>query len=421
MTESQSPGTSRRDLLRRGSALALAGAIPGLLAACGSDDEPTAATGASAPAPTGKPVKIGFIALTDCASIVMAEALGYYKQRGVNVEIIKQASWPATRDALLNGDIDAAHCLFGMPFSVATGIGGKGGSGMKVAMMLNNNGQAITLKKDLKAAGYGDLQAAKSAIKGGKGYTFAMTFPGGTHDIWLRYWLKAQGIDLGVPKIIPIPPPQMVANMKVDTMDGYCVGEPWNAVAVAQDIGFTAIATQDIWTHHPEKALVVNSDFAASRTDDLKKVMGAVLAAGKWLDVPANRKKAASTIGTPAFVNAKPADIEGRLTGTYDLGAGLGSKTFGEDNMAFFRGGATNFPRKAHAIWFMAQYGRLGYLKSAPAYDKIASELILTDLYKEVAAAEGVAVPDDDMAPFEVKLDGVEFDPAKPDKEFSRA
>jgi nitrate/nitrite transport system substrate-binding protein len=419
MSQSQSPGTSRRELLRRGSALALAGTIPGWMAGCGSSDEPKAA--ADAPPTSGKPVKIGFIALTDCASIVMADALGYYKKRGVTVEIIKQASWPATRDALLNGDIDAAHCLFGMPFSVATGIGGKGSKALKIAMMLNNNGQAITLKKDLKAAGYGDLAAAKAALKGGKGHTFAMTFPGGTHDVWLRYWLKAQGIDLSVPKIIPIPPPQMVANMKVNTMDGYCVGEPWNAVAVAQDIGFTAITTQDIWTNHPEKALVVNADFASSRSDDLKKVMGGVLEAGKWLDVPANRKQAAQTIGTPAFVNAKPADIEGRLTGSYDLGAGLGPKTFTDDNMAFFRNGEVNFPRKAYGIWFMAQYQRFGYLKSAPAYDAIASELILTDLYKEVAAAEGVSVPDDDMAPFTVKLDGVEFDPTKPEKEAARA
>ena len=415
MTQSESPGTSRRELLRRGSALALAGAVPGLIAGCGSEDKPAPA--ASAPTTSGKPVKIGFIALTDCASIVMAEALGYYKKRGVNVEIVKQASWPATRDGLLNGDIDAAHCLFGMPFSVATGISGKG-TDLKVAMILNNNGQAITLQDKLKAAGYGDMAAAKAALKGGKGLTMAMTYPGGTHDIWLRYWLKALGAE---PKIIPIPPPQMVANMKVNRMNGYSVGEPWNAVAVAQKIGFTTITSQDIWQHHPEKALVVNAAFASSRTEDLKKVMGAVLEASTWLDDPANRKKAAQTLGTPAFVNAKPADIEGRLTGNYDLGAGLGTKTFGDDNMRFFRDGETNFPRKSYAYWFMAQYQRLGYLKKAPDYEAIASDIILTDLYKEVAKAEGVAVPDDDMAPFTVKLDGATFDPAKPEAEASRA
>lgn len=135
-------GVSRRSLFKRGSALALTASIPGLLAACGEDDDSSSGGG------SGPAVKIGFIALTDCASIVMADALGYFEERGVNVEIVKQASWPATRDALLNGDIDAAHCLFGMPFSVATGVGGKAGTnGLKVAMTLNNNGQAITLNR----------------------------------------------------------------------------------------------------------------------------------------------------------------------------------------------------------------------------------------------------------------------------------
>jgi nitrate/nitrite transport system substrate-binding protein len=415
---------TRRDALRRGTALALAGSSAALLAACGDDESATSPAGSSGSTPkaSGKPIKIGFIALTDAASVIMADKLGYYAKRGLNVEVVKQASWPATRDALLNGDIDAAHCLFGMPFSVATGITGKAGtSDLQIAMVLNENGQAITLEKKLAAAGYADLDKAKAAINGGKGYTFAMTFPGGTHDVWLRYWLLAQGIDLSVPKIIPIPPPQMVANMKVGNMNGYCVGEPWGAVAVQQGIGFTTIATQDIWRNHPEKALVVNSKFASSRKDELKQVMGAVLDASKWLDVLPNRKEAAIGIGTPAYVNAKPEDIEGRLMGRYNLGAGLGSKTYGGDTMRFFRDGATNFPRLSHGIWFMAQYQRMGYLKSAPAYEKIAKSLILTDLYKEVAEAEKVDVPDDDMKPFVVELDDAQFDPTKPEEEAKRA
>jgi nitrate/nitrite transport system substrate-binding protein len=404
------PGTglTRREILKRGSAAAAAAAIPSLLQA-------RPAAGGS------KPVKIGFIALTDCASVVMAQELGFYKRRSVDVQLVKQASWPATRDALLNGDIDAAHALFSLPFSVATGIGGNAGtSKLKVAMMLNQNGQAITLKKDWAGAGYGNLKAAKAAMKGGQGQTYAMTFPGGTHDTWLRYWLKAMGIDMSTPKIIAIPPPQMVANMQVGNMDGFCVGEPWNGVAAQKGIGFTAIATQDLWKHHPEKALVVNADFAAGRKADLKKVMGAILEASKWLDFSWNRARTADTIGRPEYVNAPAQVIEDRLNGVYDLGAGLGKKKFLGDQMRFSRSGKVNFPRRAHAIWFMAQYVRFGYLKSEPNYNAIAKELILTDLYKDVAAAEHVAVPNDDLAPFVVKLDGVTFDPKKPHKETVR-
>ena len=182
---------------------------------------------------------LGFIALTDCASLVMAKELGYFEERGLDVTLQKQASWPATRDTLLTNQIDGAHCLFGMPLSVATGIGGTAGNtSLKIAMVLNNNGQAITLKKDFAAAGYGNLAKARKVLEA-KTPTMAMTFPGGTHDMWLRYWLRATGADESAVKIIPIPPPQMVANMSVGTMDGYCVGEPWNAVAVDQDIGFT--------------------------------------------------------------------------------------------------------------------------------------------------------------------------------------
>jgi nitrate/nitrite transport system substrate-binding protein len=370
----------------------------------------------------GETVKIGFIALTDCASVVLAHELGFFKQRGVDVQLVKQASWPATRDALANGDIHAAHALFSLPLSVATGIGGTAAQAQKlrIAMVLNQNGQAITLKKDWAAAGYGDLKKAKTVMKGGDGQTYAMTFPGGTHDTWLRYWLLAMGIPMTVPQIIPIPPPQMVANMKVGNMDGFCVGEPWPGVAAKDGVGFTHIATQDIWQNHPEKALVVNNDFATSRRADLKKVMGAVLEASKWLDFTFNREKTADTLSRPEYVNA-PADvIKDRLNGRYDLGAGLGVKTFKGDQMRFHRAGKVNFPRRGHAIWFMTQYVRFGLLKSLPNVNAIAKQMILTDLYKEVAAAEKVSVPADDMAPFAVKLDGVTFDPKNPAKEAKR-
>lgn len=402
----------RRTFLRvAGGAVAMA-SMAGGLTACGDDSKKTASADA------GKKVKLGFIALTDCAPLVIAKEQGFFKEKGLDVELIKQANWAATRDNLLNGQIDGAHCLFSMPLSVAAGLGGSGSTDLKIAMILSNNGQAITLKKDLAKAGYGDLKAAK-AVLDGKPTTLAMTFPGGTHDTWLRYWLKATGADTSKAKIITIPPPQMVQNMTVGTMEGFCVGEPWNAVAVQKDIGFTTIATQDIWENHPEKALVVGAKFATNPL--LEDVMAAVLKAQKWLDDPANRIKAATIIGAPGYVNAPAKDIEGRLTGKYDLGGGLPAKDFGVDKMQFFRDGATPFPRKAYGIWFLAQYQRFGLLKAAPDYTKIVDSVFLQDLYKKVAAKEGVTVPDDDMKPFKLKLDDVTFDPKDPAKEAARA
>jgi nitrate/nitrite transport system substrate-binding protein len=399
-----------------------AATIPAWLA-CGDGNEDEA----KAPAPepvssdlkgSGEKIRIGFIALTDAASVIMAKELGYYEKYGLNVDVVKQASWASTRDNLLTGEIECAHCLFGMPFSVYTGVGGQAGKEMHIAMMLDNNGQAITLSKDFVGkAGYQDLKGLKAAVdnlKSKKEVTFAMTFPGGTHDMWLRYWLAAAGVDQKAVKIITIPPPQMVANMKVSNMDGYSVGEPWNGVGVKEGIGFTAITSQDTWKHHPEKALVVNADFGAKRRNDLKLVMRAVLEASQFIDSRKDPALVAKTIGASAYVNA-PADvIDARLEGKYDLGQGLGTKEFTDDTMLFHSDGFVNLPRKAHAIWFMTQFVRFGYLPELPEVNAIADKLIIPGLYQEVAKEMGIKVPEDNMSPFTVKLDNAKFDPADP-------
>lgn len=370
-------------------------------------------------------IRLGFIPLTDCAPIVMAKELGLFEKYGVNVIVSKEASWANVRDKILTGELEGAHCLFSMPFSVYTGVGGKEGSAMKIAMVLNNNGQAITLSKDFcgkvgfrQTNKVGAVVAAK--LKAEKEVTFAMTFPGGTHDIWLRTWLAAAGVNQKTSRIITIPPPQMVANMKVGNMDGFSVGEPWNGVAVKQNVGFTEISSQDIWKNHPEKALVVNTAFSETRREDLKAVMKAILEACKWLDVRANRKKAAEIIGKTPYVNA-PADvIEARLMGDYNLGCDQGTEIYTDNYMLFHRGGETNFPRKSHAIWFMAQYLRFDYLKDAPDYKSIADKIILQDLYQEVATSMKIKIPTDDMKPFALEIDKVSFDPNSPAEYLAR-
>ena len=346
-------------------------------------------------------IKLGFIALTDCAPLVAAKELGLFAKYGVDVELSKEASWANIRDKILNGELDGAHCLFSMPLSVYTGIGGKAGSEMKIAMVLNNNGQAITLSKDFcSLVGFKEVNKVTSALKNvqaRKEVTFAMTFPGGTHDIWLRNWMAAAGINQKSVGIITIPPPQMVANMRVDNMEGYCVGEPWNGVAATQNIGFTHISSQDIWKHHPEKALVVNNSFAADK-EELKKVMKAIIEACRWLDNMGNRKKAASWLTKPNYVNAPLQVIEARLAGSYDLGCDLGVNKYKDDYMTFYNNGIVNMPRKSHAIWFMAQFVRFGYLKTDPDYKTIADKLVLDDIYAEVAKEMAVPIQPDMLA-----------------------
>jgi nitrate/nitrite transport system substrate-binding protein len=357
-------------------------------------------------------VKVGFIPLTDASSVIMAYENGDYADRDLDVSVLKQASWPATRDALLNGDIDMAHALFSMPMSLAAGIGGAGERDLRIAMIINNNGQAITLGSDFADAGYADLDAAGDLLRSRGAPSLAMTFPGGTHDLWLRYWIAAAGVDARQLSIQPIPPPQMVANMQAGTVQGFCVGEPWNAVAVSQGIGFTHLTTQDLWLNHPEKALVCHRRMVEERPEVVVDMIRSVLASSAWLDVPENRSAAADVVGREQYINAPPDDIRGRLTGVYDLGADLGERDFEGDQMQFHRDGATNLPRRSYVHWTLAQYQRLGYVTEVPDPTALADEVILSDLYAEAADAEGVAIPDDDLTPFEVALDGTTFDPA---------
>jgi nitrate/nitrite transport system substrate-binding protein len=375
----------------------------------------------------GDPIKLGFIPLTDCAPLVIAKEKGFFQKYGVNVVLSKEASWANVRDKILTGEIDGAHCLFSLPLSVYMGIGGKEGSDMKIAMILNSNGQSVTLTKEfcglIGFRQYNKLPEAVKTLQSKKDVTFAMTFPGGTHDIWLRMFLTHCGVSSKNVGIITIPPPQMVANMRVDNMEGFCVGEPWNGVAAAQGVGFTAVSTQDMWKDHPEKALVVNKEFSVKRREDLKKVMKAIMEACIWLDNLNNRKEAASIIADVRYVNVKAQlpVVEARLKGSYDLGCDLGVYKYKDDYMLFHKGGAINMPKKSYGIWFLSQYVRFGYLKSLPAdYKKIADNLILDDLYAEVAKEMNIALPTDEMKPFSIKIDPTVFDPNNPSDYLSK-
>jgi nitrate/nitrite transport system substrate-binding protein len=251
--ETAAADASRRDFLKKGAATATFFSTLGHSGvwAAGSD------------APEKAEVKIGFIPLTDCASVVMAAELGIDKKYGVKIVPSKEASWPGVRDKLVNGELDFAHVLYGLIYGVQLGIGGPK-KDMAVLMNLNRNGQAITLSKKLADAGAVDgASLAKVMAANPREYTFAQTFPTGTHAMWLYYWMAANGINpMKDAKVITVPPPQMVANMRVGNMDGFCVGEPWNHRAIIDGIGVTATTTQDVWKDHPEKVLGTTAEFA---------------------------------------------------------------------------------------------------------------------------------------------------------------
>lgn len=371
----------------------------------------------------GPAFRIGFVALSDAAPVVVAHEAGLYAERGLRVELVKQASWPALRDALLDGSLNAAHCLASLPLSVACGITGRPDQRLPIVMMLAAGGQAITVAPQLAAAADPDPQrglAAIAALAHRRRLTLAMTHPGGTHDLLLRYWLASAGVGPGDVDIIPIPPAQMVANLRGATMDGYAVGDPWNAVAVDEGVGITALISGQILADHPEKALVATASTLASRRAELTQVMGATLQACRDLDDAPARRRAAHLLAARRYVNAPAAAIESRLLGRFVRGADLPALDRPDLAVAFSDGGRVNAPRRGHGRWFVAQMQRLGLMRPAPVDTDLVRDLMLRDLYCEVAAAEGVVVPDDDLAPFEVALDGVVFDPHRPHREATR-
>ena len=400
----ETAGLSRRQMLHNAGAAAVASLLPmGGVWAQGSDK------------PEKEEVKIGFIPLTDCASIVMASVLGFDKKYGVKITPTKEASWAGVRDKLVNGELDMAHVLYGLVYGVHLGIGGPK-KDMAVLMTLNNNGQAITLSKALADKGAIDGPSlAKFMAANPREYTFAGTFPTGTHAMWMHYWLASFGINpLSGAKLITVPPPQMVANMRVGNMDGFCVGEPWNHRAILDGIGITANTTQDIWKDHPEKVLGCTGEFVKKYPNTARAVMMAVLEAGKWIDANlANKTKMAETVAAKAYINTSVDAINQRILGRYQNGLG---KTWDDPNhMKFFNDGAVNFPYLSDGMWFLTQHKRWGLLKDHPDYLAVAKQINQVDLYKQVASAMKVSVPKDVMRTSKL-IDGVVWDGKDPKK-----
>ena len=398
---------ARRSLIRAGAAAA-AGAAAGGLGLGG-------AWAAGSDAPEKTEVRIGFIPLTDCASVVMASVLGIDQKYGVKIVPTQEASWPGVRDKLVNGELDMAHVLYGLVYGVHLGTAGPK-KDMAVLMNLNHNGQAITLSKKLADKGATDAAGlAKLMASEKREYTFAQTFPTGTHAMWLYYWLASAGIHpMKDAKVITVPPPQMVANMRVGNMDGFCVGEPWNHRAIMDGIGVTAVTTQDLWTDHPEKVLGTTAEFVKKHPNTARAVTAAILEAGRWIDAGLqNKLKMAETIADRAYVNTSVDAINQRILGRYQNGLG---RTWDDPNhMKFFNDGAVNYPYLSDGMWFLTQHKRWGLIKEHPDYLGVARQINQTAVYKEAAAAAKVSVPRSELRSHKL-VDGVVWDGRDPVK-----
>jgi nitrate/nitrite transport system substrate-binding protein len=416
------------NLSRRKFLITAAGSAAGAmwLAACGSNKKaPTASTATGADAPEVPGATLGFIALTDSAPLIIAKEKGLFAKHGMpDVKVVKQTSWAVTRDNLelgsAKGGIDGAHILSPMPLLLTAGkiTKSKQPLPMYTLARLNTQGQGISASKallDEKLTVDNKEGLAKATKSLGRKIKAAVTFPGGTHDLWMRYWLSANGIDPNKDAdLVVIPPPQMVANMQTGTMDLFCVGEPWNQRLVNKKLGYTATQTGEIWDKHPEKSFSMRADWVDKNPKAAKALLMAVQEAQIWCQDPANLDEMCEIIAKDKYIKAAVADIKPRLAGNVNYGDGRDVKN-SPYKMLFWDNNAS-FPYKSHDKWFVTEDMRWGYLPANTDIDALVNKVNRADLWKEAATAIGqqAAIPGSDSRGKETFFDGVVFDPENP-------
>ncbi len=415
---------SRRDLMQSASAAAATAALMSAVKAA----FPAGAFAQSASGPEVTKAVLGYIALMDASPLVIAKEKGFFAKHGMaDVEVAKQASWGATRDNIVLGSekngIDGAHILSPMPYLISTGkvTQNNVATPMYLLARLNLDAQAISVANEYKdldvTTDASPLKAAFEKKKaGGKEVKVAMTFPGGTHDLWIRYWLAAGGIDPDKDiSTIVVPPPQMVANMKVGNMDAFCVGEPWNEQLVNQGIGFTACTTGEIWFRHPEKALGLRAEWVDKHPKAAKALLMAVMEAQQWCEKMENKEELAAIVGKRQWFNVPVPDIVGRLKGDINYGRGRVEKGT-RQYMKFWQEHAS-YPFKSHDAWFITEDIRWGKFEPTTDIKALVDKVNREDLWREAAKQLSVPAGDIPASPSrgkETLFDGKVFDPDDP-------
>ncbi|GGM07250.1 CmpA/NrtA family ABC transporter substrate-binding protein [Pseudomonas asuensis] len=350
-------------------------------------------------APERSIVNLGFMPLTDSASLIVAATQGFAQPYGLTLHLHRQPSWSALRDNLLTGELDAAHSLYSMIYGLQLGLGGPSPTDMAVLMGLAQNGQSINLSAALAAEGINTAEALAQCIQQPTQppLMLAHTLPTGTHALWLYYWLAAKGIHpLEDVTTAVVPPPLMVEHLRAGRIDGYCVGEPWGALAIEHGLGVTLATTQAIWPDHPEKVLACTREFAEQNPNTARALICALLEASRFIEESVeNRRSTAQLISGSAYVNAPVTAIEPRMLGHYTNG--LGEQWQDEHPLRFFHNGAVNMPYLSDGMWFMTQFRRWGLLRNDPDYLGIARQVQQLSLYAEAAERSGVQIPEQTM------------------------
>jgi nitrate/nitrite transport system substrate-binding protein len=428
MSTSSHPGPNGKHGLSRRAFLKTTGGTAALIGAL-KTNFPAGVHVAEAAGPELTKATLGFIALTDAAPLFVAKEKGIFAKYGMpDVEVQKQASWGTARDNLVLGSegngIDGAHILTPMPYLISAGRVTQNNvpTPMYILARLNLDSQCISVSNEYKDIGVGlDTRPFKEALEkkkdSGKSVKAAMTFPGGTHDLWIRYWLAAGGIDPDKDiETIVVPPPQMVANMKVGTMDCFCVCEPWNLQLIHQNIGYTAITTGELWNKHPEKSLGLRAAWVDKYPNAAKALLMAVMEAQQWSDKLENRGEVAEICAKRQWINCPVDDVTERMKGKFDYGIPGKVVENSPHIMKYWRDFAS-YPFQSHELWFITEDMRWGKYDVGFDAKMLIGKVNREDLWREAANELGVPaaeIPTSTSRGKETFFDGKVFDPESP-------
>jgi nitrate/nitrite transport system substrate-binding protein len=342
-------------------------------------------------------IKVGFIPITCATPIIMSQPMGFYARQGLNVDVVKTAGWAVIRDKTLNKEYDAAHMLSPMPLAITLGAGAKP-IPYTMPAVENINGQAITLAMKHKD---------KRDPKLWKGFKFAVPFDYSMHNYLLRYYIAEHGLDPDRDiQIRAVPPPEMVANLRADNIDGFLAPDPVNQRAVYDGVGFIHILSKEIWDRHPCCAFAASKEFVTQMPNTYRALLRAIMEATAFAAKPENRKQIAEAIAPANYLNQPVTVVEQVLTGTFADGLGTVRKV--PDRIDF-----DPFPWHSFAVWILTQMKRWGQIKGDIDYQKIAREVFLASDAAKLMKEAGLTPPTMTSKKFVVMKK--EFDPAKPD------
>jgi len=332
-------------------------------------------------------LRVGFVPLTDCAPLVMAQELGLFGKYGLDVTLSRELGWASVRDKVIHGELDATHALAAMPVAASLGLNSVA-CDCVTGLVLNLNGNAITLSNDLWNRGVRDaktLRAEITRVRHQKILTFGVVFPFSSHRHLLRRWFSSHGIDPDRDvRIVIVPPPQMAANLRAGHLDGFCVGEPWNSVAVQSRAGWIAATSAELDPLHPEKVLMVRNDFAARRHAEHVALVAALLEACEFCDQPENHAQVAATLARPEFVGVSEEALCHGIDGEIDFGHDR--KQMVGDFCIFHRDGA-NEPSGDKAAWTLELLRSSGFCKDSSAINfNFARNIFRTSVFEQAVA-----------------------------------